>query len=106
MHTPCAEAAQLTRRRAVPALQEFAKQAKAACSKDVTGVAMQFAALKGDSVAAQWMCLDLTFCHTLLTKGYKLAEDAAITLVKQVQYNGQNIEAAWPLGAALNDLSP
>ena len=28
-----------------------------------------------------------------------------ITLVKQVNYHGQTIEAAWPLGAAINDLA-
>lgn len=38
-------------------------------------------------------------------QGFKLDEKMKLTLVKQVEYNGQRIEAAWPLGAAINDLS-
>ncbi len=38
-------------------------------------------------------------------QGFRLDASAKVTLVKQVEYNGQNIEAAWPLGAAINDLS-
>jgi len=37
--------------------------------------------------------------------GYKLADGKQVTMVKQVAYKGQNIEAAWPLGAAINALS-
>jgi apyrase len=85
-------------------LQEFDKRATEVCSKDVAAVQQQYKGLQGES-AAQFLCLDLTFCHTLLTKGYQLPKDSKITLVKQVEYNGQNIEAAWPLGAALDDLS-
>ncbi len=54
---------------------------------------------------APYFCLDLSFCYTMLTKGFRLEEGAQVTLVKQVKYNGQAIEAAWPLGAAINDLS-
>ena len=38
-------------------------------------------------------------------QGFDLAENDGITLVKQVKYRGQVIEAAWPLGAAIDDLS-
>lgn len=51
-----------------------------------------------------FFCLDLSYAHTLLTRGFKIPEDAQITLVKRVEYNGDLIEAAWPLGAAINVL--
>ncbi len=41
-------------------------------------------------------------CHA---QGFRLDASAKVTLVKQIQYDGQSIEAAWPLGAAINDLS-
>jgi hypothetical protein len=37
--------------------------------------------------------------------GYKIHDEDVVTLVKQVEYNGQLTEAAWPLGAAINALS-
>lgn len=51
-----------------------------------------------------FFCLDLSYAHTLLTRGFKIPEDAQITLVKRVEYNGDLVEAAWPLGAAINAL--
>lgn len=52
-----------------------------------------------------YMCMDLSFLHTLLTQGFKVPENAEITIVKKVQYKKEQIEAAWPLGAAINLLS-
>ena len=49
--------------------------------------------------------MDLSFCHTLLTKGFKVKEDAKITIVKKIKYKTEQVEAAWPLGAAINLLS-
>lgn len=54
---------------------------------------------------APYFCLDLSFCHTVLTQGFDLPEQGELSLVKQVKYNGQAVEAAWPLGAAVHELS-
>jgi apyrase len=48
--------------------------------------------------------MDLSFMHTLLTKGFKIPESKRVTLVKRVKYRGNEVEAAWPLGAAINML--
>lgn len=83
--------------------KEFAKHASVVCGSPLDKVKQLY-----PSVTAEhhpYFCLDLTYCNTLLTKAFKLSEDLKVTLVKQVKYNGQNIEAAWPLGAAVNDLS-
>jgi apyrase len=58
-----------------------------------------------DAGTAPYFCLDLSFCHTMLTQGFDLGEGEAFTLVRLVKYRGQLIEASWPLGAALDDLS-
>lgn len=53
---------------------------------------------------APYLCMDLTFCFTLLTHGFGMGPSATLTLVKQVSYKGNLIEAAWPLGAAINSI--
>ncbi|KAL3145004.1 hypothetical protein ABBQ32_003506 [Trebouxia sp. C0010 RCD-2024] len=58
-----------------------------------------------DKKQAPFMCLDLSFCHSLITHGFKIAADSKITLVKRIQYKDEEIEAAWPLGAAINMLN-
>lgn len=54
---------------------------------------------------APFLCLDLAFQYTMLKEGFRLPEDTSFTLVKKVKYRGQEIEAAWALGAAVNLLS-
>lgn len=58
-----------------------------------------------DEKQAPFMCLDLSFCHSLITQGFRIASDSKITLVKRIQYKNEEIEAAWPLGAAINMLN-
>jgi hypothetical protein len=69
-----------------PSPQEFAKRAAAVCGKDVAEVAKSYALA---AAHAPYFCLDLSFCHTVLTQGFDLAEGDQLTLVKQVKYNGQ-----------------
>ena len=61
--------------------------------------------LQVDSAQAPFLCLDLSFLHTLLTQGFKIQQSQQVPVVKRVKYQGQEIEAAWPLGAAINLLS-
>jgi hypothetical protein len=63
--------------------QDFAKRAAVACGKDVTELSKSFAGLQ--AAHAPYFCLDLSFCHTVLTQGFDLSETAPITLVKQVR---------------------
>ncbi len=58
-----------------------------------------------EKAQAPYLCLDLSFQHALLTHGFKIEAASPVTLVKRVKYLGQEIEAAWPLGAAINLLS-
>jgi apyrase len=83
---------------------DFARRAAAACGKGPEDVRRAFGGRVGHE-AAPYFCLDLSFCHTVLTQGFDLPESAPIKLVKQVMYKGQPIEAAWPLGAAIAALS-
>lgn len=48
--------------------------------------------------------MDLSYMHTLLTGGFKVPEDTSVTLVKRIKYHEEEVEAAWPLGAAINML--
>ena len=54
---------------------------------------------------APYLCLDLTFQHTLLHAGFKIPDSTKVSLVKRVKYHSQEVEAAWPLGAGINLLS-
>ncbi|GLC70971.1 hypothetical protein PLESTF_001056400 [Pleodorina starrii] len=83
--------------------KEFKAKAAEVCGLSADGVAKAYPKVQGDS--AKFLCLDLTYCDVMLTKGFNLDPSSSVTLVKQVLYNGQHIEAAWPLGAAVNDLS-
>lgn len=78
----------------------FKKAAKHACSLDVVSLEVNYP--KVPDTQRPFFCLDLTYAHTLLTQGFKIPEGMEVTIVKQVQYKGEYVEAAWPLGAAIN----
>jgi apyrase len=81
--------------------QEFAERAASVCSQDPKDVARALALPE----ANPYFCLDLSFCHTVLTQGFDLAEDASLTLVRAVKHGGRMVQASWPLGAALDSLA-
>ena len=49
-----------------------------------------------------WKCIDLLYVSALLTEGFKLEADFPLKVTKRLVYRGEiELEAAWPLGAAL-----
>jgi apyrase len=80
----------------------FKDAAQKVCSLDVEGVGSKFPEVQ--EAHRPYFCLDLTYAHTLLTSGFKIPESKEVTLVRKVEYQGELIEAAWPLGAAINML--
>lgn len=82
---------------------DLRKAGEKACAPHTDAVKAAFPAAPAD--VAPYLCLDLAFQHALLTHGFGLGEKQGVTLVKKVQYRGREVEAAWPLGAALDALA-
>jgi hypothetical protein len=49
-----------------------------------------------------WKCIDLVYVSALLTDGFKLDPNFPLKVTKHLSYKGEiELEAAWPLGAAI-----
>ena len=83
--------------------RDFANAADEACAASPAKLRAD-AAAEMSAADSDFFCLDLAYCHALLTTGFGLEDDTAVTLVKQVSYRGKPVEAAWPLGAAIDAL--
>lgn len=71
---------------------------------------MQEAVGVEDAVNANFLCQDLVTQHVLLADGFKIHDDADVTLVRALEHRsstnpeGEDIEVTWTLGAAINTL--
>lgn len=83
-------------------VSELKKHASEACSISIDEVTTKYHGVEEKD--APFMCMDLTFAHALLSVGFKRHEWEDFTLVKQIEYESKPVEAAWPLGAALNSM--
>lgn len=82
---------------------QFGRAAEKACPLDVAALEASFPRVQ--EAHRPFFCLDLTYAYSLLTHGFKIPKDKEVTLVKKVAYKGETVEAAWPLGAAINMLN-
>jgi apyrase len=78
----------------------FAQTAEAVCATPLAEIHKRYPAVS--DADSRFLCLDLSLQSALLTKGLKIPEQKELTLVKQLRYQGEWFEAAWPLGAAIN----
>ncbi|MBA0590910.1 hypothetical protein Gorai_019599 [Gossypium raimondii] len=81
----------------------FAEAAKRACGTKYADIKATYPAVDVGNQA--YLCLDLVYQYTLLVDGFGLDPYQDITLVKKVKFRNSFVEAAWPLGSAIEAVS-
>ncbi|XP_061358284.1 nucleoside-triphosphatase-like [Gastrolobium bilobum] len=82
---------------------DFKTAAELACKTTLKDVKSTFPLLEDRNLP--YICLDLTYQHTLLVDGFGLDPWKEITLVTQIEYQNSLVGAAWPLGTAIEAVS-
>ncbi|OIT38401.1 PREDICTED: apyrase 2-like [Nicotiana attenuata] len=78
---------------------DYESAAKRACETGLEGAKSAFPRVDPDNLP--YLCMDLVYQYSLLVDGFGLDPQQEITLVKKVQYKNSLVEAAWPLGSAI-----
>ncbi|KAF8711387.1 hypothetical protein HU200_029418 [Digitaria exilis] len=82
----------------------FMVAAKKACQLDVKKAKVAYPNI-GD-MNVPYLCMDLIYTYTILVDGFGLQPMKKITFVSKVKHGEYYIEAAWPLGTAIEALTP
>lgn len=83
-------------------LQEYITSSNEVCDLSLEGVKSAYPHV--DEKDLPYLCMDLSYCSTLLKDGFGFSTDLVGNLVKQVKYGGELFEMAWTLGAAVDSL--
>ncbi|KAJ0941130.1 putative apyrase [Helianthus annuus] len=83
--------------------QDFQVAAQRACRTTLEDAKSKYPDV--DPANLPYLCMDLVYQYTLLVDGFDLKPRKHITLVKQVEYQNSLVEAAWPLGSAIEAVS-
>lgn len=100
-----AEAGFVDRNQPVAKVQpmDFEDAAKRVCETKLEDAKSKFPLVEEANLP--YLCMDLVYQFTLLIDGFGLDPWQEITLVKQVKYGDALVEAAWPLGSAIDAVS-
>ncbi|KAF5941283.1 hypothetical protein HYC85_022450 [Camellia sinensis] len=82
---------------------DFENEAKRACETKLEDAKFAYPHVEEDNLP--YLCMDLVYQFTLLVDGFGLNPWQEITLVKKVKYQNSLVEAAWPLGSAIDVVS-
>lgn len=82
---------------------DFKEAAKKACATKLEEAQSKYPHVEADNLP--YLCMDLVYQFTLLVDGFGLDPSQTITLVKKVPYGKSFVEAAWPLGSAIEAMS-
>ncbi|XP_009618558.1 apyrase 1-like [Nicotiana tomentosiformis] len=78
---------------------DFESAARRACDTRIDDAKATFPRVDPDNLP--FLCMDLVYQYTLLVDGFGLDARQEMTLVKKVKYKNSLVEAAWPLGSAI-----
>ncbi|CAO2817976.1 unnamed protein product [Amaranthus hypochondriacus] len=81
----------------------FQEAARIACGTSIEDGKSKYTNVEEDNLP--YLCMDLVYQYTLLVDGFGLEPSQTMTLVKQVPYGNYQVEAAWPLGSAIEAMS-
>eukprot|EP00850_Spirogloea_muscicola_P017991 SM000160S02532 [mRNA] locus=s160:79032:81917:- [translate_table: standard] len=82
---------------------QFWDAAQEACALSLAAIPNKYPTVRPDD--APFLCLDVVYQYTLLTAGFDVKPEEEVTLVKKLLYKGNQVEAQWSLGAAIDALS-
>ncbi|MED6143961.1 Apyrase 2 [Stylosanthes scabra] len=82
---------------------DFEDAAKKACQTKLEDAKSSYPHTEDGNLP--YICMDLVYQYTLLVDGFGIYPWQEITLVKKVKYNDALVEAAWPLGSAIEAVS-
>lgn len=86
----------------IPAM--FKAAARKACRLSVKEATVAYPNVRSDDMP--YTCMDLTYQYTLLVNGFGVHPMKRITLVSKVKRGQYYIGATWPLGSAIEAISP
>ncbi|KAG9128923.1 hypothetical protein Leryth_009660 [Lithospermum erythrorhizon] len=78
---------------------DFETAARRACGSGLEDAKSIYRRVEPENLP--FLCMDLVYQFTLLVDGFGLDPQQDITLVKKVKYQNSLVEAAWPLGSAI-----